>query len=356
VSTIASEAGSTSLFGEPAAYEGGLHEVAPGTFAWLQPNGSWGESNAGLVAGAGESLLVDTLWDVRLTTSMLGAMGEHTAAAPIKTLVNTHSDGDHWWGNQLLPDTRRFTTTASAEVMVSEADAPAALERMRRLAGRLARGLPVPGAGGETLRTFGDYIVRMLEPYDFSSVRPTPATDTFGGRLSFDVGGRAVELIEVGPAHTAGDLIVWLPDVRVVFAADVAFVGSTPAIWAGPVSNWLRALELIADLDPAVVVPGHGPLCGIEELERVASYLRWLEAAARRRSAAGASSYRVAEELALSDEFRNHDWAAWLAPERIVINCHTLWREEHEKPPVGALGRMRIFAHVSRLAERLSRR
>ena len=64
----------TSLFGEPASFEGGLHEVAPRTFAWLQPNGDLGESNAGLVVGDGASLLVDTLWDVRLTARMLNAM------------------------------------------------------------------------------------------------------------------------------------------------------------------------------------------------------------------------------------------------------------------------------------------
>src|SRR3954452_2564230 len=57
----------TTLFGQPAAFEGGLHEVAAGTFAWLQPNGDLGESNAGLIVGAGASTLVDTLWDVPLT-------------------------------------------------------------------------------------------------------------------------------------------------------------------------------------------------------------------------------------------------------------------------------------------------
>src|SRR5205807_3984295 len=62
-----------SLFGEPAAFEGGLHEVAPQTFAWLQPNGDLGESNAGLVVAEGESALIDTLWDVRLTRRMLDA-------------------------------------------------------------------------------------------------------------------------------------------------------------------------------------------------------------------------------------------------------------------------------------------
>jgi cyclase len=79
-----------------ARFDGGLREVAPGIHAWLQPNGTWGESNAALVVGDGASLLVDTLWDVRLTARMLDAMRPLTDGAPIATLVNTHSDGDHW--------------------------------------------------------------------------------------------------------------------------------------------------------------------------------------------------------------------------------------------------------------------
>jgi cyclase len=70
--------------------------VAPGVHAWLQPNGVLGEGNAALVVGDGASLLVDTLWDRRLTRRMLAAMRPLVERAPIETLVNTHSDGDHW--------------------------------------------------------------------------------------------------------------------------------------------------------------------------------------------------------------------------------------------------------------------
>src|SRR5215213_568355 len=93
-----------TLGGAPARFPGGLREVAPGTWAWLQPNGGLGESNAGLIAGDGESLLIDTLWDERLTAAMLAGIAPAIASAPIKQLINTHGDGDHWYGNGLLPD------------------------------------------------------------------------------------------------------------------------------------------------------------------------------------------------------------------------------------------------------------
>jgi cyclase len=349
----------TSLFGAPAAFAGGLQELAPRTFAWLQPNGDLGESNAGLVVGDGESLLVDTLWDVRLTRRMLHAMATKTTQAPITYVVNTHSDGDHWWGNQLLPDARRITSRASAGVMAHELNAPARLESFRRLGKALLRGaeLPLPGAGSARMRTFGRYIAGIFEPYDFTEVEATPAFEFFDGRLELKVAGRRVELIVVGPAHTPGDLIVWLPDERVVFAADVAFIGVTPVIWAGPTGNWLRALETIAALEPEVVVPGHGPICTVAELEPIARYLGWVHSAARLHFADGASPFAAAEAIATSSDFRSQEWADWIAPERIVVNCHIHQREARgELTPITPLQRMVIFEQMSRLAERLSKR
>src|SRR5580704_19587713 len=85
--------------GRAMAYEKGLHEVSDGVWAYLQPDGGWGWSNAGLVTGGGASLLVDTLFDSKLTSEMLDAMRRTTAAAQrIGTLVNTHANGDHCFG------------------------------------------------------------------------------------------------------------------------------------------------------------------------------------------------------------------------------------------------------------------
>ena len=57
-----------------SSYSLGLHEVGQGAYAYLQPDGGWGYSNAGLLVGDGRSLLVDTLFDLKLTEAMLGAM------------------------------------------------------------------------------------------------------------------------------------------------------------------------------------------------------------------------------------------------------------------------------------------
>ena len=68
-----------------ATYTKGLHEVGDGSWAYLQPDGGWGWSNAGLVVDGDASLLVDTLFDLELTADMLSAM---RAAAPAAAKVN----------------------------------------------------------------------------------------------------------------------------------------------------------------------------------------------------------------------------------------------------------------------------
>ena len=339
----------TTLHGDPARFAGGLHEVAPGTFAWLQPNGGWGESNAGLVVGDGEALLVDTLWDPALTGRMLGAMRDRVAA-PIRTLVNTHSDGDHVWGNQLVAGEAEIVATATAAHIIRE-EPPAGLQRFQALAPRLRPLGKLPLPPTRRAGRLGTYVGDMLAPFDWSGVEITPPTREFSGELTLTAGGREVRLIEVGPAHTPGDLIVHVPDVDVVFAADVMFVGVFPVMWAGPTANWLAALDRIAALHPAVVVPGHGPVSGLDEVAVVRDHLAWVEQNAAPRLAAGRSVRDTARELIDSNEFRGADWGGWDAPERIVITVATIDRHRRGATgPVGARDRAQIFSDVASLA------
>jgi cyclase len=353
-----------TLFGKPARFEGGLHEVAPGVFAWLQPNGEWGESNAGLVVGDGEALLVDTLWDPRLTRRMLDAI-DSTVGVPIRVLVNTHSDGDHVWGNQLLEGIPMVATDAAIEII--EEEPPAALQRFKSLAPRLRQvgALPLPMIGTLglpllprlRLRELGSYIEAMLAPYDFSDVRLTPPTRGFSGGLVGDAGGREVRLFEVGPAHTPGDLIAHVPDAGVVFAADVLFIGVVPVMWAGPTSNWIAALERILALEPSVIVPGHGPLCSDAEVRALRDYLTWVDAASVTRLSAGLSVPETARELVAGDDYRQTPWGDWDSPERIVITIATIDRHRRGKTgPVGARERALLFAQVATLAAELGTR
>ena len=335
----------------PARFEGGLTEVGPGLHAWLQPNGLLGESNACLVVGDGASLLIDTLWDPRLTRRMLTAMAPLVERAPIGTLVNTHFDGDHWWGNQEVPAAEIIATEAASAVM--EDESPAQMKRFGALAGalRLAGSVPLPYPRRGDIGVIATYAGEALAPFEFDEVRLVPPTRTFSGELELEVGGREVRLIEVGPAHTPGDLIVWVPDAKIAIAADIVFIGVTPIMWAGPLEGWVAALERLLGLGAERFVPGHGPLCGREAVPRLIDYWRWLDHAARQRLGSGMSPPQTARELVLGDEIVERGFAEWLAPERALVSVATIdaHRRGVAKPPgprelIAAFFRMALLA------------
>lgn len=289
-----------------AAYEKGPVEVADGVWAYLQPDGGWGWSNAGLVTGGDDSLLVDTLFDLKLTEEMLRELKRVSRAAElIGTLVNTHSNGDHCYGNALLQGAEIIASRACAEEMV---DLPPS-----RLAD-VMRGAPNQGRTGQFLQ-------RIFGPFSFEGIDLVPPTRTFDGKLDVHVGDRKVSLIEVGPAHTRGDVIVHIPADSVVFTGDILFHGGHPIVWAGPVSNWIDACVKVLELGPAVIVPGHGPLAEASAVEALRSYFEWLTGEARARYDAGMPVLDAALDIEL-DEYED-----WTERERLAVNVQALYRE-----------------------------
>ena len=294
-----------------------LTEVGDGCLAYLQGDGGWGWSNAGLVVGDGTSLLVDTLFDLRITQRMLVEMGDHTRSAPIATVVNTHANGDHCYGNQLVDDAQIVASTATAEEM---ADVPPSM---------LAALNQAPGDVGELFRSFfGDF--------EFDGIELRLPDRTFDDRLELDVGGRTVELIEVGPAHTAGDTIAVVPDAGVVYTGDILFIGGTPIVWAGPLSNWVAACDLMLGMDVETVVPGHGPVTDKAGVAVVRDYLAFVETEATERHAAGIDAFDAARDigraLGASETFGELGEFG-----RIAVNVEAVYRQldpQHESPDV----------------------
>ena len=131
-------------------YEKGLHQIGNGAYAWLQPDGGWGWSNSGLVVDGDQSLVVDTLFDVPLTQTMLAAYGDAAPAAKtVNKVINTHHNGDHCNGNCCCPDAEIIAHKLTAEHMAGRAaflmvqgflDAAPELGRYGQLSSPLASG------------------------------------------------------------------------------------------------------------------------------------------------------------------------------------------------------------------------
>lgn len=310
-------------------YEKGRVDVGGGCHAWLQPDGGWGWSNAGLVVGDGASLLVDTLFDLRLTQEMLDGFAPLTGANPIGTLVNTHANGDHCYGNELV---------TGADIVATEACA----EEMPGTPPELLAGMVEAGERGELGET-GRYFARIFGPFEFRGITLTPPTSTFSGRRTVDVAGTTVELVEVGPAHTAGDCIAHVPSASTVFTGDICFIEGTPIMWAGPIGNWIGTCDLIIDeLRPDVVVPGHGPVTDVDGVRRMREYLVFVDEQARARHEAGMSLDEAVHDIALGE------FAGWIDRERLAVNVDSVYRELD--PSRGRTDVVTLFGMMASLA------
>ena len=307
-------------------YTKGLHDLGNGCFAWLQPDGGWGWSNAGLIVDHEQTLLVDTLFDLRLTAEMLESMRAAVPAAKsIGRLVNTHANGDHTFGNQLV---------AGAEIIGSRACAEEMIERPAAHLAEWQRNWRQLGDAGAFLHEV------MGSRFKWDDVINTPPTRVFDDELQLKVGDKDVLLKNVGPAHTRGDVLVHVPKDRTVFTGDILFVKGHPVLWAGPVDNWVAACDRILAWDVETVVPGHGPVTDKTGVQAMKDYLLYIKTEARKRFDAGMPIAAAARDIAL-DRF-----ADWGDPERIVVNVASLYREfgAAESPDI-----MALFGEMGRL-------
>jgi glyoxylase-like metal-dependent hydrolase (beta-lactamase superfamily II) len=240
--------------------------------------------------------------------------------AKIGTLVNTHHNGDHCYGNGCIDGCQIIATAGAAEAMKHET--PRGLAQFMKAA---------PGLG-----LTGEYLVHCFGDFDFENTSFRAPDQTFTGHTTRQVGDKLVELIEVGPAHTAGDVLVHLPAERAIFTGDILFVGGSPIAWAGPLSNWVAACDLILGLDVDVVVPGHGPVTDKAGVVAVRDELAFVDREASARFAAGMDAWDAAREIY---RMTNGDLGE---RGRVAVNVETVYRSldpTHTIPPVPELFR-----------------
>ena len=249
------------------------------------------------------------------------------AAASIDTLVNTHANGDHCYGNQLVGD---------AVIVASQRTAAEMTELPPAAMAALVEQAPQLGA-------LGDFFLRCFGSFDFAGIELKLPRETFSGELTLSVGARELELIEVGPAHTRGDTLVHVPSQRVLFTGDIVFAGAHPIAWAGPVSNWIAACERIVALDPAAIVPGHGPPSELAVVHELRAYFEYLYEQARARHDEGMSAVQAARSIGLDR------WIEWGERERLVVNVASIYAElDGEAEPPNPLVAFQQMAELAR--------
>jgi len=238
--------------------------------------------NVGIVVGEDAALVVDTGMGVANGSYVLRRSRELAGERPL-LLTITHFHPEHGWGAQVF--------RGEATLLYNEAQRLELVEKFGPLV--------------ELFSSFSPAIAEILA--DVELVAPQVA---YAGEARLDLGGVAVELRTVGPAHTRGDQIVYLSEERVLFAGDLVENRFFPILPDEDAhgSPWIDVLRELEAMAPAVVVPGHGGVGDVSLVAEVRAYLEDVRARVRETAGEGAGVEQLKKRLEPQLRERYPDW------------------------------------------------
>lgn len=315
-----------------------LQQVSANCYAVLNEKNRVCDANSGLI-NLGGGVVIDTQSDLPHGRRMIELFGKVWPGMP-RRVINTHEDGDHVWGNQLFEGAEIIAHRSVPERMKQVAD-PRETQKLLKAADHLLSKWMLKALHPGVLA-----IARQLQQdYDFSDIKLVLPTTLFDERYVLDLDGTEVHLIYVGPCHQVGDTIVYVPKERVVFAGDVIFRQCAPMGWNGTYEKWLRTLDLIIELDPEVIVPGHGPLCGIEGAMEMQAYLEYVRDESQRCFDLGLTALEAAKRIDIGP------YGQWRGPARLYANVERAYREFRHEPSDAHWDTAKMFDAVYRVAK-----
>jgi len=272
-------------------------KLGDGVFAYypqdardINRKGCAAATSGGLIVGSKGALLVETMLNQRLNKQVQD-LSRKLAHKPILYAVNTSAHGDHSYGNMFMP---------ASTVIIQHANTRSFIEQ--HLEDDKAFMIKNFGAGRgiEAIKArTGDVLV--------------PA----GGRISLDLGGKKVDVIDFGFAQTGGDLWVWEPESKVMWAGN-------PVIAAKPALPWLLDGHLVATLETlrrvydflpgdARIVPGHGVPLTREDLKWHIDYLDTVRSQVQAAIDQGMSLEQTVKQVPMP-EFAGYSLFNWVHP------------------------------------------
>jgi len=231
-------------------------------------------SNAGFVVTDDGVVVFDALGTPALGRAMIAAIARVTGQ-PVRRVIVSHYHADHFYGLQAFK-------AVGAEIW----------------AHRKAKQYLASAQAGERLaqrRT-------DLFPWVDDTTRIVPPDLWLDGDTSFRMGGLTFDVIYSGGAHSPEDLLLYVREDRLLFAGDLLFAGRIPYVGNADSAGWLRAMDKLIALKPAVVVPGHGPPSRdvASDLTLTRDYLAYLRA----------TMGRAVQELEpFDDAYAKTDWS-----------------------------------------------
>jgi glyoxylase-like metal-dependent hydrolase (beta-lactamase superfamily II) len=258
-----------------------VRELAPGVFYWQGDHDRKMPANCTWIVFKDYVLVIDANFPIAAREII--PLIHKTTDKPIRFLFDTHWHGDHTTANRV------YVEAGAAIVCSTPCD--------------------------EELRTKGLKAQAKLEP----------ASITFPDRMIFDDGSKRVELTRLGPAHSKGDAVAYLPHEKILVSGDLCVNwtwGNNVADPDADFDNWIRVLDDLAKWDVGTVIPGHGSLATTETLRAQRAYLADMQQQVR----SGIQAGKSADQLAQAIDLKRHG-SFGANPEQNGISIQAMYRK-----------------------------
>ncbi|MGB0713493.1 MAG: MBL fold metallo-hydrolase [Gammaproteobacteria bacterium] len=259
-------------------------EVSPGIYAVITPsralpnpeNLGWNSNSAFVLTGSGV-LLFDTGSSLAIGRALKQTIASVTDQ-PVRWIVNSHAHGDHWLGNAVFKDTVEAIYSTGKVLQTVTEDGQTWIDLFDRMTG---------GITGK-----GEIV---------------PPDTALGERTELLLGGKRCVLFPSGDSHSPGDVVLWLPDDRVLISGDVVYSDRMPSTNNSNLSRWIELLGELRALNPKVVIPGHGAITDGAGLERLQALLTTFWDAVSAGVDEGLAPYEMVDTVATALEpFEGH--------------------------------------------------
>jgi len=229
--------------------DNGLEKISDSVYSYTDvqgacPQNSFG-ANAGIIIGKDFLVAVDSLMSAREAQRFIKDI-QKISKKPIKFLINTHCHLDHCLGNS------EFAQRGA--VIISHANDQANMKK-----------------AGEGMLQYAKQC--GLSDQDMKGTKLAYPTLTFDDRVTLDLVNNKIEILFMGPSHTTGSVLVFVPQEKVLFSGDILFTDYHPFLGEGNIEGWIKVLDYIMAMNVDKIIPGHGPVSSKKDVAALKNYL-----------------------------------------------------------------------------------
>ena len=252
-----------------------IEPLAQGVFGAVHREGGWAIANAGIV-DLGETCLVFDTFLTPAAGADLRRAAETLTGVPVRYVINSHYHNDHIWGNQAFAPETIILSSAKSQRLIEtkgQEEYDWYLENSAKRLAELDKALAEASNEEEkqALKFWIGYYQALAVSMPGLELRRPELT--FKSKLKLRGANRRVEILSFERGHTGGDTILHIPGESIVFTADLLFVGSHPYLPDGDPAALVDALGVIKDMEPEILLPGHGSVGGHADLDTMLQYI-----------------------------------------------------------------------------------